>query len=136
MSELQKTSTTPPSTVPDVVFAAGNEKIANGPVIFLLIVLLLAVLGGMYRWSVMLNRDVPIITTGLRPSAAQNNEPESTTAEAQTEAYGVVSSSNEVPAIEADVEGTNLDSLDSELNAIDAELDAAVIDKSASSTQP
>lgn len=110
------------------------ENIANGPILFLLVVLLLAILGGMYRWFVVLNRDVPSITTSLRPSAAQNKEPESTTARAQTEAYGVVSTSDEIPAIEADVAGTNLDSLDSELNAIDAEIDAAVTDQTASSS--
>lgn len=102
------------------------ESIANGPILFLLVVLLLAILGGMYHWFVVLKKDVPAITTSLRPSALENNEPESTTAKAQTEAYGVVSSSDEVPAIEADVEGTNLDSIDSELDAIDSELDIAV----------
>lgn len=110
------------------------ESIANGPILILLVVLLLAVLGGMYRWFVILNKDVPTIMTGSRPTAAENKEPETPTAQAQVEAYKVVSNSDEVPAIEADVEGTNLDSLDSELTAIDAELDAAVDDLSASST--
>ena len=112
------------------------ENIANGPILFLLVVLLLAILGGMYRWFVVLDKNVPTISTSLRPTAEQNNEPESTTAEAQVEAYGVVSTSDEIPAIEADVAGTNLDSLDNELNAIDAEIDAAVTSKTASSTQP
>ena len=115
---------------------AEPENIANGPILFLLVVLLLAILGGMYRWFVVLDKNVPTISTSLRPTAEQNNEPESTTAEAQVEAYGVVSTSDEIPAIEADVAGTNLDSLDNELNAIDAEIDAAVTSKTASSTQP
>ena len=112
------------------------ESIANGPILVLLIILLIAVLGGMYRWFVVLNKSVPSIDviTSSRPTPAQNKEPESPTAQAQTEAYKVVSTSDEVPAIEADVEGTNLDSLDSELNAIDAEIDAAVGGKSASSS--
>jgi hypothetical protein len=109
------------------------ESIANGPILILLVVLLLAVLGGMYRWFVVLNKDVPTIMTSSRPTAAENKEPESTTARAQVEAYKTVSNSDEVPAIEADVEGTNLDSLDSELTAIDAELDAAVEEVTASS---
>jgi flagellar basal body-associated protein FliL len=110
------------------------ESIANGPILVLLVILLLAVLGGMYRWFVVLNKDVPTIMTTSRPTEAQNKEPESPTAQAQTEAYKVVSNSDEVPAIEADVEGTNLDSLDGELNAIDAEIDAAVGGKAASSS--
>ena len=112
------------------------ESIANGPVLILLVVLLLAVLGGMYRWFVVLNKSVPSIDiiTSSRPTAAENKEPESPTAQAQTEAYKVVSTSDEVPAIEADVEGTNLESLDTELNAIDEEIDAAV-SSSASSTK-
>jgi len=111
------------------------ENIANGPVLILLVILLVAVLGGMYRWFVVLNnKDIPTIMTSSRPTEAQNKEPESPTAQAQTEAYKVVSNSDEVPAIEADIEGTNLDSLDSELNAIDAEIDAAVGGRSASSS--
>jgi hypothetical protein len=103
-----------------------TEGIANGPILILLVVLLLAILGGMYRWFVILNNDVPIISAGLRPSAEENNEPESTTAEARVEAMGVVSSSDEIPAIEADIESTDLDSMESELDAIEAELDAAL----------
>lgn len=104
------------------------ESIANGPILLLLIVLLLAILGGMYRWFVILEKEVPTFPSSLRPSALQNNEPESTTAEAQVEAYGVVSTSDEIPAIEADIEGTNLDSLEGELDAIEAELDAAIVE--------
>ena len=103
-----------------------TEGIANGPILVLLVVLLIAILGGMYRWFVILNNEVPTINAGLRPSAAENNEPESTTAEARVEAMGVVSSSDEIPAIEADIESTDLDSMESELDAIEAELDAAL----------
>ena len=42
---------------------------------------------------------------------------------------GVVSSSDEIPAIEADVESTNLDSLEAELDTIDAEIDGAIIEE-------
>ncbi|MEN9920779.1 MAG: hypothetical protein RL538_672 [Candidatus Parcubacteria bacterium] len=106
------------------------ESVTNGPILILLVALLLAVLGGMFYWFSMLGKDSPVIVpTVLRPTAEQNNEPESTTAEAQAEAYGVVSTSDEVPAIEADIEGTNLDSLDAELDAIEAELDAALVEE-------
>lgn len=113
------------------------ESVTNGPILVLLIALLLAVLGGMFYWFTMLDKGGVIISpTSLRPSAEQNNEPESTTAEARTEAYGVVSTSDEIPAIEADVEGTNLDSLDGELDAIEAELDAALEEEASAEVTP
>ncbi len=103
-----------------------TESIANGPILVLLVVLLLAILGGMYRWFILLDNDVPTISAGLRPSASENNEPESTTAEARAEAMGVVSNSTEIQVIESDIESTDLDSLESELDSIEAELDAAL----------
>lgn len=112
-----------------------TEGIANGPILILLVVLLLAILGGMYRWFVILNNDVPSISAGLRPTAEENNEPESTTAEARVEAMGVVSSSDEIPAIEADIESTDLDSMESELDAIEAELDAALEEEPTQSSE-
>jgi hypothetical protein len=110
----------------ELVAPVHTESVTNGPILVLLVVLLLAILGGMYRWFVLLDNDMPTINDGLRPTAEQNNEPESTTAEARAEAMGVVSNSNEIPAIEADIDSTDLDSLESELNAIEAELDAAL----------
>jgi hypothetical protein len=112
------------------------ESITNGPILFLLVALLFAILGGMFYWFTMLGKDTPvIIPTALRPTAEKNNEPESATAKAQAEAYGVVSTSDEIPDIEADVEGTNLDSLDAELDAIEAELDAAIVEDTAPATE-
>lgn len=105
------------------------ESITNGPILMLLIVLLIAVLFGMFYWFTMIGKDTPVTTIdSLRPTAEENNEPESTTAEAQVEALGIVSTSDEIPAIEADVESTNLDSLEAELDAIEAEIDAATVE--------
>lgn len=98
--------------------------IANGPILLLLVALLLIVLGGMYYWYTILQNQASSNPTYTRPTADQNNEPESTTAEAQVEMIQVVSTSDEISAIEADLDSTNLDSLDAELNAIDAELNA------------
>lgn len=102
-----------------------THSAATGPIIVLLAVLLLVVFGAMYYWFTLLNVAPAESPTITRPTAEQNNEPESTTAEAQTESYGVVSSSDELSAIEADLESTNMDSLDAELQAIDAELEAS-----------
>lgn len=104
---------------------APPHSITTGPIIILLVVLLVLILGGMYWWYVT-KLQVPEVTPDtMRPTAEQNNEPESTTAEAQVENLNAMSPSNELSAIEADLEGTNLDSLDTEITAIEAELDAA-----------
>lgn len=100
-----------------------DQKIANGPIIVLLVVLLIFIIGGMYWWYTQMQNSAPL-PVPTRPTAEQNNEPESTTAEAQVETMQAVSSSDEVGAIEADLESTNLDSLDAELQAIESELDA------------
>ncbi|MCA9355550.1 hypothetical protein KC865_03300 [Candidatus Kaiserbacteria bacterium] len=104
-----------------------STGVINGPLLFGLAVLLIAILGGMYYWFASLTvsneEEMPVID---RPTAEENNEPESTTAEAQVETLQAVSTSDEIEAIEADLEATNLDSLDAELNAIDAEIEAAL----------
>ncbi len=102
------------------------ETVANGPVLFLLVVLLIGILGGMYYWFIVLqNQTSNPVAVPVRPTAEQNNEPESTTAEAQVEALNTVSTSDELNAIEADLESTSLDGLEAELQAIEAELEAS-----------
>lgn len=101
------------------------QSATNGPILVILAVLLLVVLGAMYYWFTLLNTAPVEIPEISRPTAEENNEPESTTAEAQTDTFEVVSTSDELTAIEADLESTNMDSLDAELQAIDTELDAS-----------
>ena len=99
----------------------------NGLVIALLAILLIAILAGMYYWFTQLTNEVVILDTEIeRPTDEENNEPESTTAEAAVETQGALSTSDEIAAIEADIEATDLDALDAELIAIDAELEAAL----------
>ena len=103
----------------------------NGIIIVILILLLVFILGGLYFWFSQLTlqnnapapQPAPVVE---RPTAEENNEPESTTAEAAVETQQALSTSDEITAIEADLEATDLDSLDTELNAIDAELEAAL----------
>jgi len=103
-----------------------NKSILSGPIILLLFIILVVILGGLYYWYSIV-KSIPIIQpTNNRPTAEQNNEPESTNAEAQTQALDVVSTSDELDTIEADVSSTNLDNLDAELNALDAELTGAL----------
>lgn len=96
----------------------------RGLVIGILGVALLSILVGLYFWyqaSQLPSTPAPL---PARPTAEMNNEPESTTAEAQTESFGAMSQSDELEAIEADLESTNLDSLESELIQIETELNA------------
>ena len=102
-----------------------GHKVATGPIIIFLIILLILILGGMYWWYVTKLQSPAATQIIERPTAEQNNEPESTTAEAQAESLQVMSTSDELSAIEADLEGTNLDSLDAEITAVDSELNAA-----------
>lgn len=103
-----------------------NNKPILGLIIVLLFLILLLILAGLYYWSTFMNQPMAADPAPMRPTAEQNQEPESTTARARTENLDVISTSNELDAIEADVESTNLDDLDAELSAIDAELDAAM----------
>lgn len=98
-----------------------------GIILSILIVVLICILGGLYAWSELLKQNANLPAeqpTTSRPTAAQNNEPESTNAKADVETLSAMSTSNELDAIKADVESTtlNADSLEVDLKAIDAEL--------------
>jgi len=96
-----------------------------GLIIGILIIILSLLLVGLYMWSqLIISTPEPLAPLPQRPSAAENNEPESTTAEAQAEILQTVSTSDEISAIEADLEATNLENIDTEMNAIDAEIEA------------
>jgi cytoskeletal protein RodZ len=106
---------------------AKDKSSVLGAVLVGLIVVLVVILGGLYLWGATLRNqtEVPTFDIPSRPTPAENNEPESTNAEADVQALETVSTSNEIEAIEADIESTNLDQLDAELNAIEAEFDAS-----------
>ena len=106
-----------------------NEPSSIGILLGILIVILVLILGGLYLWGTTLqNTTVPAEVTAPaeRPTADENNEPESTNAEADAETLRAVSTSDEVNAIEADLEATDLEAIDRELDAIELELDAAL----------
>ncbi len=94
--------------------------------IFMLLGLLVLVGGLLAYWFLVLNSPVETPNPSLRPPLENNAEPETPTATAQTESFGAMSTSDEITAIEADIESTNLDSLEAEMMQIDAELDAAL----------
>jgi len=103
-----------------------SQTPVNGIIILILALLLIGILGGMYYWFSQLTANTTPVPTVERPTSEENNEPESTTAEAAVENQAALSTSDEIASIEADVLATDLDSLDAELIAIDAELDAAL----------
>ena len=101
-------------------------SILSLPIIILLVMILVAILGGFYYWYTLVMKEVAIVPAPVRPNVEQNNEPESTTAEARTGTMDVVSASDELPAISADVSSTHLEDLDTEIPAIESELNAAL----------
>lgn len=117
--KMPENSDTPTTPSPE------HETSVSGFVIAILALLLICILAGMYYWFSQLTAQVANVEpTSDRPTAEENNEPESTTAEAAVETQGALSTSDEIAAIEADIEATDLDALDAELTIIDAELEA------------
>lgn len=102
-----------------------STGVLSAPIIILLFLILVAILAGLFYWYLLVAKP-EAIPTQLRPTAMQNNEPESTTAEARTEVMDVVSTSDELSAIKADLESTYLGDLTTEINPIKAELNAAL----------
>jgi len=90
--------------------------------IIFLFVLLGIILAGMIYWYNTAFEAVPADTEITRPALENNNEPETDTATAQTDGFSAMSTSDEITALEADLESTNLEDLDAELLQIEAEL--------------
>lgn len=103
-----------------------NPRLLTAPIIVLLFLILVAILAGFYYWYTIVMSEQISTETGARPTAEQNNEPESTTAEARTGLMDVVSTSDELDAIAADAQSTNLEDLVTETTAIEVELGAAI----------
>lgn len=101
-----------------------NEQPSHfGLIIGVLVIVLALILMGLYIWGrLMLQEPVVPNPSPQRPTAEENNEPESTTAEARAEVLDIMSSSDELDAIEADLNGTRIGDIDTDINAIDAEL--------------
>ncbi len=100
---------------------SNKKPVHTGPVLAVLVILLLLVLGGLYLWGSTLK-------TEESPSEQPivNAEPETPRAIADQEILETVSPSDDLGAIEADIESTNLDILDTEFNTVQAELDSAL----------
>lgn len=114
-----------PATMKAVTAEPTNTSLVSGPILILLFAILLALLGGIYYWyTILMSETVSVPAT--RPTAEMNNEPESTTAEARTGATDVVSTSDELDAIQADIESTRFDDIDDGFTAVENELGGAL----------
>lgn len=91
------------------------------PIILILVIVATALI---YYFFFYVKTPTPIPETNLRPSLETNQEPESTTAKAEIQAFGAMSTSNELNSIEADLLGTDLTNLETEIPAIDSELNS------------
>ncbi len=98
-----------------------KEPAHLGIILGILIILLMFILGGLYMWGEYLQEQptAPTVPETSRPTAEENNEPESTNAEAEVETLNALSTSDELTAIEADIESTNLGTLDVPMNSIE-----------------
>ena len=119
-AQVEETPVAPP---------AEDHSSKLGVILAVLIVILVLILAGLYLWGTTLKNSTPetapvVDTESTRPTPEENNEPESENAEAEVETAAVVSTSDEIDDIEADLEATlNLEELDAELDAIEAEFD-------------
>ena len=116
----------PSSRVSTPITQTAAPRLLSAPIIILLFLILVAILAGFYYWYTLVMKDQVVPPTNIRPTAEQNNEPESTTAEARTGLMDVVSTSDELEAIAADAQSTNLEDLTSEITPIETDLDAAI----------
>ena len=114
-----------PAHMKAAVAEPASTSLVSGPILILLFAILLALLGGIYYWYTILMSE-PIAVPATRPTAEMNNEPESTTAEARTSATDVVSTSDELDAIQADIESVRFDDIDDGFTAVENELGGAL----------
>jgi hypothetical protein len=97
---------------------------SSGVVIFILFAVLAAILIGLYFWYENISKIEDMEPIPTRPTLETNKEPETVTATAETQSFGVMSTSDELSTIEADLESADFSNLEAELLQIDAELEA------------
>ncbi len=94
-----------------------------GPILGVLIVILIIILGGLYLWGSMLPKQE---NQARVERALPNYEPETTRAVADRQIMDTTSSSNDLDAIYADLESTNLNDLDADLTQVEAEMNSSL----------
>lgn len=108
----QVSTPTPQPTPTSVPPTKQSSMLASlGPVLALLIVLIAIIAGGLYVWGSLLSENDLAAPLEETPSGEQQNTQQNT-------------ESDEINAIESDVNSTDLETLDQEMNEMEAELDA------------
>ncbi len=118
--QIEKTITPPSSEMrlPQEFRTVHHSHV--GPILAVLVIMLVLILGGLYLWGGMLSKEAQV----REETPIVNNEPETPRAVADQEILEIVSPSDELDAIDADINSTNFDSLEGDLMTIDIELDA------------
>ena len=94
-----------------------------GIIIWLMIGVLALLLIGLFLWyQTLQSPTTPTLIDATRPTAAENQEPESQRAVADVTSFATMSNSDNLDTIAADLESTPLDSLAAEMTAIETEL--------------
>jgi hypothetical protein len=91
------------------------------PILGVLLIMVVLCLGGLYIWGSLLSKDAE--TPMPLPI---NNEPETPRAVVDTQILETTSPSDDLSAIEADLNSTNFDSLDTDLITIDTEMETSL----------
>ncbi|HEU4677717.1 MAG TPA: hypothetical protein VFS75_03300 [Candidatus Paceibacterota bacterium] len=102
--------------MPEGYDAAENHHTRLGIILAILIIVLVIIFGGLYLWGRMLGSEA------VAPAPIVNDEPETPRAAADATILDTTSPSDDLDAINADLESTNLESIDADLTAIDGEL--------------
>lgn len=92
----------------------------HGPILAVISIVLVLILGGLIIWGRELTKERVIEERGY-PTV--NNEPETPRAITDAQILETTSPSDELDAIETDLESTNLDVYGSELQIMDSELE-------------
>lgn len=89
-----------------------------GVILGVLIVALVLILGGLYLWSVTLQTQTPPPTVAT-PNTQKNEQPQQATS---TQDANALSTSDEIQAIDTDLQKTDVASITSEIPAIEARM--------------
>ncbi len=104
---------------------AKNQSLLTLPIIILLFFILVAILGGLGYWYLLVTKP-EMLNKRLMPTAEQNNKPENTTNETPTGVTEVVSISDEPEAIRADLNNIQFENINTLTAPIESELNAAI----------
>lgn len=120
--ELQKMQQTPVE-VESPAPAPAKSSSSFGPVFGIIIIVILIVLAGFYFWGASLQNQIMPAQQNEQATTTQAAEaPQQATETVSTDVGTPLSSSDDLSAIESDLNSTDLNNLDAEMNSIDSDL--------------